>query len=79
MSIPSTALSKDGRLVVSPRRARHMLDIGNTHLYELLGAGELDSFLDGRARKITVESIHRYISRRLAATSPTPARHGLAR
>ena len=55
----------DERLVVSPRRARHLLDIGNTRLYELLAGGELDSFLDGRSRKITVESIHRYISRRL--------------
>jgi hypothetical protein len=75
MSIPSTGLSKDGPLVVSPRRARHMLDTGNTHLYELLAAGELDSFLDGRSRKITVESIYRYISRRLAATSAAQPRH----
>jgi hypothetical protein len=56
------------RLVVSPRRARHMLDIGNTRLYELLNNKELDSFLDGRNRKITVESIHRLIARRLALT-----------
>jgi hypothetical protein len=68
MSIPSTGLSNDGPLVVSPRRARHLLDMGNTRLYELLAAGELDSFLDGRSRKITIESIHRYISRRLVAS-----------
>jgi hypothetical protein len=67
MSIPSTTgPAKDGPLVVSPRRARYLLDVGNTRLYELLAASELDSFLDGRSRKITVESIHRYISRRLA-------------
>jgi hypothetical protein len=66
MSIQSTGLSKDERLVVSPRRARYLLDIGNTRLYELLAAGELESFLDGRSRKITIDSIHRYISRRLA-------------
>jgi hypothetical protein len=40
--------------------------MGNTRLYELLAAGELESFLDGRSRKIIVESIHQYISRRLA-------------
>jgi hypothetical protein len=57
----------DERLVVSPRRARYLLDVGNTRLYELLAANELDSFLDGRSRKITVESIHRYISRRLSS------------
>jgi hypothetical protein len=43
-----------------------MLNCGNTRLYELIGAGELDSFLDGCSRKITVESIHRYIQRQLA-------------
>jgi hypothetical protein len=51
------------RLVVSPRRARHMLDIGNTRLYELLNAGELESYLDGRSRKIIVQSIYRYVTR----------------
>jgi hypothetical protein len=52
-------------LVVKPKRAWIMLGCGNTRGYELLAAGELDSFHDGRSRKITVESIHRYISRRL--------------
>jgi hypothetical protein len=68
MSIHSTGLADQGRLIVSPRRARHLLDMGNTRLYELLAAGELDSFLDGRSRKITIESIHRYISRQLTAS-----------
>jgi hypothetical protein len=81
MSIQSTGLGDDERLVVSPRRARHMLDCGNTRLYELLATGELDSFLDGRSRKITVNSIHRYIARRLARTAaantaPQPRRRG---
>jgi hypothetical protein len=66
MSIQSTGLSDHERLVVSPRRAKHMLDCGNTRLYELLKDGELASFLDGRSRKITVESIRALISRRLA-------------
>jgi hypothetical protein len=30
-----------------------------TRLYQLLNAGELDSYWEGRHRKITVESIHR--------------------
>ena len=55
------------RLVVRPKRAWQMLDCGNTRGYALLNAGELEGFLDGRSRKITVESIHRYIARRLAA------------
>ena len=53
------------RLVASPRLARLMLDVGNTHLYELIEAGELESYLDGRSRKIIVDSIYRYIQRRL--------------
>ena len=44
-----------------------MLRCGNTRLYELLAAHELQSFRDGRSRKITVELIHRYIEQQLAA------------
>ena len=60
-------------LVVRPKRAWHMLDCGNTRGYELVKAGELESFLDGRSRKITVESIHRYIARKLAAEGASEA------
>jgi hypothetical protein len=52
-------------LLVKPKAAWRMLACGNTRGYELLAAGELESFLDGHSRKITVESIHRYIERRL--------------
>jgi excisionase family DNA binding protein len=65
MSINGTGLRDDEALVVSPRRARHMLDCGNTRLYELIAARELESFKDGRSRKITVASIKAYIARRL--------------
>jgi hypothetical protein len=56
-----------------------MLGCGNTHGYALLKAGELVSFLDGRSRKITVDSIHRYIARRIQptennGTNPQPRR-----
>jgi hypothetical protein len=67
MSILSTGFSEDERLVVSPRRAMHMLDCGNTRLYELLAAGEIESFKDGKSRKITVASIKSLIARRLEA------------
>jgi hypothetical protein len=52
-------------LVVKPRLAWRLLDCSNTRGYELLRAKELDSYLDGRSRKITMESIHRYIKRHL--------------
>jgi hypothetical protein len=53
-------------LVVKPKLAWKMLGCSNTRGYELLNAGELESFLDGRSRKITVQSIQAYIARRLA-------------
>jgi excisionase family DNA binding protein len=65
MSIQSTEFGDDEPLVVSPRRARRMLDCGNTRLYELIAARELESFKDGRSRKITVASIKAYITRRV--------------
>jgi hypothetical protein len=70
MSIHSTGLSDwEGALVVKPKVAWKMLACSNTRGYELLAARELDSFLDGRSRKITVESILRYIARQLASTA----------
>jgi hypothetical protein len=53
-------------LVVSPKVAWKMLSCGNTRGYELLGTGELDSYKDGRSRKITVASIKALVARRLA-------------
>jgi hypothetical protein len=58
-------------LVVRPRTAWWMLGCGNTHGYALLAAGELESFLDGSARKITVASIRAYVDRKLAAAEST--------
>ena len=70
MSTYSTGLFDwEGALVVKPKIAWKMLACSNTRGYELLAAGELDSFLDGRSRKITVDSIRRYIARRLAPTN----------
>jgi hypothetical protein len=67
MSISSTGPSdwQLGPLVVKPKIAWRILNCSNTRGYQLLAAGELDSFLDGRSRKITVESIRNYIARRL--------------
>jgi hypothetical protein len=67
MSVPSNPPGDLAPLAVKPKVAWKMMACSDTHGYELLAAGELDSYLDGRSRKITVDSIHRYISRRLAA------------
>src|ERR1700730_8726830 len=69
----STAPADLGPLVVKPKVAWKMLACSNTRGYELLAAGQLDSFLDGRSRKSTVVSIHRYIAQRVASTHGTTA------
>src|SRR5438874_523859 len=74
VSICSTGLGDPGPLVVKPKAAWKMLACSNTRGYELLAAGELDSFLDGRSRKITVDSIQRYVARRLAPSEPPQTR-----
>jgi excisionase family DNA binding protein len=80
MSTQSTGLSDwEGALLVKPKAAWRMLGCSNTHGYELLAAGELDSFRDGRSRKITVESIRRYIARRLAASTGPRSTRGRGR
>jgi hypothetical protein len=60
-------------LLVRPRKAWRILDCGNTRGYELLAKRELDSFVDGRARWITTDSIRRYIERRLAQSGVSSA------
>jgi hypothetical protein len=87
MSIHSTGLSdwEGAPLVVKPKIAWQMLACSNTRGYELLAAGELQSFKDGRSRKITADSIRRYIARRLAPidnsvnTTAQPRRRGRPR
>jgi excisionase family DNA binding protein len=83
MSISSNGLTEAERLVVSPRIACVMLNVGTTRLYQLIHAGELESYLDGKARKITVESIRRRIAHLLAApghaAAPQPRRRGRPR
>jgi hypothetical protein len=72
-------------LVVKPKVAWKMLACSNTRGYELIASGQLESFRDGRSRKIIVASIHRFIARRLAAekaqtaATEAPRRRGRAR
>jgi hypothetical protein len=70
MSIHSTGLGDlEGPLVVKPRVACQLLSCSHKRLYQLLGDGQLDSFKDGRSRKITVASIRQLIARGLAAAT----------
>jgi excisionase family DNA binding protein len=42
------------------------LQISRSTLYALLNAGDLESYTQGRSRRITVRSINSYVERRLA-------------
>ena len=60
-------LVSEAALVTSVNGACVMLDCGRDKLYELCRLGELESYLDGKVRRITVASIKQRIERKLAA------------
>jgi excisionase family DNA binding protein len=59
----------DEPLLVTVSQARQLLRIGNTTIYKLIGCGDLDSLCVGRTRRITMQSIKRYIARQLAKSA----------
>ena len=68
MSISSVGNGdSDGPILHSPNQAMFALGVGRAKLYELLNNGELESFLEGRSRKITAQSIREYVRRRIEA------------
>lgn len=54
-------------IAVSPDDARLAIRVGTTKLYELIAAGELQTFKIGRATRITTDSIRAYVARQLEA------------
>jgi excisionase family DNA binding protein len=50
---------------LAPNAAKQAIGCGTTKLYELLAAGELESYCVGRSRRITVASIEAYVARQL--------------
>ena len=59
-------------LVVSVKEGCAILRTGVTRLYELIHAGEIQSFSDGRSRKILVSSLKDYVKRQLSAEPEKP-------
>jgi|GEM_PF-1451952 len=53
-------------IAITPLEACEMLSIGMTKFYDLVGQKEIDVFKIGRATRVTTESIHAYVERRLS-------------
>lgn len=54
-------------LAVAPLEACRLLSLGLSHVYSLMRSGKLENFHSGRARRITMRSIERYVAQQLAA------------
>lgn len=54
-------------LVVSPKKAASILDVGLTRVYELINEGAIESYRDGKSRKLIVASLKAYIARQIEA------------
>jgi excisionase family DNA binding protein len=63
----TTSIVLEAPLVASPNQAMRMIQVSRKKLYELINTGELESYTEGKSRRITVKSINDYIERRLAA------------
>jgi excisionase family DNA binding protein len=74
MSLPGIS-ALESPLVASPNQTMRAIQVSRKKLYELINTGELESYTEGKSRRITVKSINEYIERRLAAEA---ARRGRA-
>lgn len=54
-------------LAIPPKQAFAALGVGVTKGYELIAAGDLETFKIGRATRVTTESIRAYVARQLEA------------
>jgi excisionase family DNA binding protein len=64
---PSSKPDELAALVVSPKNGALILDIGLTQVYKLINAREVESYRDGKSRKIVVASLKAYVERQIAA------------
>ncbi len=60
-----------GALLVTIRDAGRLLGIGRTTMYELIGAGEVEVVHIGRAARVPVDSVERYVSRLRSVSQPS--------
>jgi hypothetical protein len=71
-----TLLAQYKQLLVRPRTAEVILDVGTTTIWKLIKLKELDTVYIGSGRRITVESLNRYVEK-LKAAKPASCRKSL--
>ena len=54
-------------LALPPKQAFAALGVGVTKGYELIAAGDLETFKIGRATRVTTDSIRAYVARQIEA------------
>ncbi|CEG09782.1 hypothetical protein BN961_03214 [Afipia felis] len=59
-------------LALPAKKAAPSIGVGMTRLYELINAGEIESYRDGKARKVVVASLKAYVERQVAAEAAKP-------
>ena len=69
MSHQMSTRAEQTALAVPPAEAANLLSLSLSEVYERMRAGELQSYQDGRARRVPMASIHDYMARRLAASA----------
>jgi excisionase family DNA binding protein len=57
----AVSITFDAPLVASPKQAMKAIQVSRKKLYELINTGELESYTEGKSRRITVKSINDYI------------------
>lgn len=57
-------------LFLTIKETQTRLRLGRTKIYALIGAGELQAVRIGRARRITVSSIHQFANKLTTTVSP---------
>jgi len=59
-------------LALPAKKAAPFIGVGMTRLYELINSGEIESYRDGKARKVVVASLKAYVERQVAAEAAKP-------
>jgi hypothetical protein len=69
--LPSSAEATDEGLrplVTGVAGGCYILDCGRDRLYELIRSGVIESYLEGRARKVVIASLYAYVANRRTAS-----------